>query len=260
VAYGWQLTATGTGLAGAGVSRASLPTFSGPVTAGMTISMKKITGTLDLSSTPNVTLDRVWLQPQGGVKAVVLGAGTVIKDSDIDGSVMGSGERMGMYTATSGSYTVARVHITGMSIGAWLDGDGTGTVTDTYVHNMLSVNGAHVDGFTRRAGVGSLLISRSRFDTSGQPNVTGAFFLQTTWGDRIAGVTVKDTYLEGEGYVIVLGNSGGGMSTGLDNVRIRSIGWGPFSASGPVTYTAWNNVRIYDGNRLPNADGAAVNR
>jgi hypothetical protein len=258
VTYGWQLTASNTGLAGAGVDRSSLPVFSGPVTAGMTISMKKITTGLDLSSVPNVTLDRVWLAPQGVNRALILGSGTVIKDSDIDGSQMVQNERIAMYgNVSSGSYTVARVHITKVSVGAWLDGSAPGTMTDTYIHDLISIAGAHVDGFTRRADVGALTINRSRIDASGN-SVTGAFFLQNTWGGKIGGITVKDTYLEGAGYVMTLENRGPGTSVGMDNVRTRSTGYGNITATGAIGYTAWN-VSTYDGSKLPTAAGATVN-
>jgi hypothetical protein len=242
-----------------GVDRNSLPVFNGPVTAGMTISMKKITVGLDLTSVPNVTLDRVWLAPQGARRALIFGSGTVIKDSDIDGSQMVQDERIAMYGSVSGTYAVERVRITGVSVGAWFDGSGSGTMTDTYIHNLGSINAAHVDGFTRRGGTGTLTINRSRIDASGN-SVTGAFFLQNTWGDKIAGVTVKDTYLEGEGYVMTLENRGAGTSVGFDNVRVRSTGYGPITSTSGIAYTAWNAVNMYDGSKLPGAAGAPVNR
>ena len=256
VTYGWEINSNNTGLAGAGVVRSSLPIFAGPVTSGMTLSRVKITSTLDLTSVPNVTLDRVWVAPTSGRNGVILGAGTVIKDSDIDGSGLVQGERIGIYGNTSGSYAISRVAITNVSIGAWLDGDGSGSLTDGYILTS-SINGAHQDGFTRRAGVGALAITRMRIDSSG-PSVTGAFFIANTWGGRIGGVALKDSYLEGEGYVMAIYNNGPGTAVGIDNVRVRSTGWGPITSEGLITYTAWNNVRAYDGSRLPLADGALI--
>ncbi|MGB8651649.1 MAG: hypothetical protein WCD35_13430, partial [Mycobacteriales bacterium] len=267
VTYGWQLNATNTGLAGAGIDRTTLPTFTGTITPGMTLSKVKITSSLDLSSIPNVTLDRVWLAPTaqgvGRQTALVLGAGTVIKDSDIDGTNMITAERDGIWGDSSqGGYTIARVNITQMSVGAWIDGNGTGvgTMTDTYIHDMNSNGGQHVDGFTRRSGTAPLTITRSRIDPEGQ-YVTGAFFLQNTWGGRIAGITVKDTSLEGMGYTMVLQNyNNAGTSASFDNVRSRPTGWGPITDNGlgGVVYTSWSNVYLYDGTRLPYADGAAL--
>jgi hypothetical protein len=258
VSYGWQLTATNTGLAGVGVDRNTLPTFSGTITSGMTLSNVRINSGVDLSSKSNVTLDRVWIRPSGANRALILGPGTVIKDSDIDGSAMPNGERWGFYTNTSGSYRIERVRVTGVSIGAWLDGSGTGTMTDTYIHGMISTNGAHVDGFTRRGGTGPLTILRSRFNIdSGW--ATGAFFLQNTWGDRIAGITLKDTYLEGNGYVMTLENKGAGTSFGANNVRLRPTEYGAVTASGGITTTEWTNVYLYSATS-PNNAGAAVSR
>jgi hypothetical protein len=239
VQAGWQLTDANTGLLGAGVDRLRLPEFTGRVRAGMTISMKKISSALDLSRTANVTLDRVWLAPRGGTRALVLGSGSVVQDSDIDGSSMARGERVGIYGVVSGSYALSRIQVTGMSVGAWLDGDGTGTLSDSYLHDLVSLNAAHVDGFTRRSGIGSLRILRCRIDASG-PGVTGALFLQNTWGGAIAGLEVEHTLLEGEGFVIALENKGAGTAIGLDDVRVRSTGWGPASAAGAIEYTRWD--------------------
>ena len=261
--YGWQLTGSNTGLAGVGIDRNSLPTFTGTITAGMTISNVKITTPLDLGNTPNVTLDRVWLAPVGGTRAVWLGPDTVIKDSDITGSSMGTGERIAIAGDGTGNYTLARLNITKVSIGAWLDGTGpgVGTMTDSYIHDQESINGSHVDGLTRRGGTGVLNISRCRVDTNSS-NVTGAFFLQNTWGAQIAGITVKDTYLSGNGYVLTLENKGAGTSVALDNVRVQSnsingVGYGPVTTTGTINFPVWN-VTTYDGNNLPTASGGGA--
>jgi hypothetical protein len=256
--YGWGLTAGNTGLAGAGVDRSTLPVFSGPITAGMTISQKRL-GAVDLSNVPNVTLDRVWIRSTAR-QALVVGPGTVIKDSDIDGSTGPQGERIGIYgNVSAGSYAIQRVQVTGMSIGAWLDGSGSGSMTGTYIHDMVSIAGAHVDGFTRRDGTGALVIGGSRIDASG-PSVTGAFFLQNTWGGRIGGVVLRDSYLEGAGYLLTLENKGAGTSVGLNNVRTRPTGYGDATRTGAVTYDQWVDVNRYDATKLPAAAGTTVNR
>ncbi|MGB8651082.1 MAG: hypothetical protein WCD35_10520, partial [Mycobacteriales bacterium] len=228
---GWELTPSTVGLSGAGVDRSTLRVFHGAVRSGSTISRVKITSTLDLSLLKDITLDRVWLAPVGGRVALVLGATTVVKDSDIDGSAMQRGERIGVAGRVAGSYELSGLSITGMSVGAWLDGTGCGSMSDTYIRDMTSIGGTHVDGFTRRSGTGPLRIVRTRIDASG-PDVTGAFFLQSTWGDPIGGVTVQDSYLEGEGYVIGLDSRGQGPWVRMLNVRVRSTGWGPISTTG----------------------------
>ena len=265
VSYGWQLTSTNTGLAGAGINATTLPTFQGTVSAGMTISRMKITTSLDLSNIPNVTLDHVLLIPHAGgnIRALILGPGTTIVDSDIDGSMMDhSGEQIGIYgcVPVGKTYSINRVNLTGMTVGAWLDCDGNGSMVDTYIHGLVSNNGAHMDGFTRRAGIGQLTVARTRIDDSGA-SVTGALFFQSTWGGPIAGVLVTNSYLEGDGYVI--GMSSGSVpgditSAGFQNVRVRSTGWGPISTDHRVIYTSWTDVSQYDASRLPLADGAAI--
>ncbi len=263
VAYGWQLTASNTGLGGVGVNRSALPIFTGTITSGMTISNVKITSALDLSGLSNVTLNRVWIVPTSAKNMVILGNNTTIIDSDIDGSALQSdGERVGLYTAgDTGNYTISRVSITGMTIGAWLDGIGTstGTITDMYIGQMYSNNAAHLDGLTRRAGSARLSVTRSHIDDSGS-FVTGAFFIQNTWGGHIGGITLKDTFLEGDGYVIGTDDKDGtGISIGFDNVRVRSTGWGPIANAANTQYTIWNNVLMYDASRLPAADGPPIN-
>lgn len=238
---GWELDASTVGLAGAEVKRSSLPEYWGPVHDGSTLRLVKITRPLDLSELKDVTLDRVWLVPQGGHVALVLGPGSVVKDSDVDGSDMQPAERIGVASRVAGSYAIEGLSITGMSVGAWLDGPGTGTLADTYIHAMTSLAGAHVDGLTRRAGTGPLSVIRSRIDASG-PSVTGALFLQSTWGDPIGGVTVQDTYLEGMGYVIGLDNHGQQGWVRMKNVRVRSTGWGAISTTGIPPLTGWAAV------------------
>ena len=266
VSYGWQRNTSNTGLAGVGIDRNTLPTYSGNVTPGMTLSQVKITSSLDLTNVPNVTLDRVWLKPTDGPYALKIGSGTVVKNSDIDGSAMPtSGERIIYGFVQSGTYTLTNVSITNMTVGAWFDGPASGTMNDTYIGSMFSGNGAHKDGFTRRDGVGLLAITRCHIDDTSNAT-TGAFFLQNTWGGQIGGITVKDSLLEGDGYVLTLENKGAGTSVGFNNVRINSTGYGPIASTpnsgngpGSISYTDWTNVYVYNPNSLPNAIGAVIN-
>lgn len=259
VTYGWELTAGNTGLAGTGTDRQSLPVFDGTITPGMTVSRVKITRPLDLTNVADVTLDRVWLQPTSGPKALILGPGTVIRNSNIDGSRMPGGERWGLFHAdrSGGGYTIEGVQVTGVSIGAWLDGSAPGVMTATYIHGLVSTRKAHIDGITRRAGTGALTITRSRVTVDFGSWATGAFFLQNTGGDPIGGILLRDSLLEGEGYVMTLQNTGAGTALNAHNVRLRSTGYGPVTTVGTITYDGWTNVSVYDPGRRDGA-GAAV--
>ena len=265
VNYGWELTAANTGLAGAGVDRASLPPFDGNITPGMTLSRVKITGGVDLTDLPDVTLDQVWLHPTGTNRALILGPGTIIKDSDIDGSAMPRGERWGLFHGDTGGaeYSIARVSITGVSIGAWLDGSAPGTMTDTYIRDLISTADAHLDGFTRRSGTGPLTIARSRiaddYTDGGGTHATGSVFLQNTWGGKIGGITIRDTFLEGNGFNLALENRGASTSIGVNNLRLRPTEYDAVSTQGPVDITDWTDVFLYDADK-PNAAGRAVAR
>jgi hypothetical protein len=243
---GWQLDRTKVGLAGAGVVGAALPLFTGEVKPGQTLRQVRITTPLDLSDVPGVTLDQVLVAPEGGRRALVLGPGTTVRDSDVDGSAMQHGERIGVYGDVDGGYAVTGVSITGMTVGAWLDGPGSGSVTRTYIGDMTSIAGAHMDGLTRRAGTGPLTIRGSRIDASGR-FVTAALFLQSTWGAEVGGVRVVDSYLEGDGYVIRLEDCRGGDPLRLADVRLRSVGWGPVWTSCPVPLSGYAVVSPRDG-------------
>jgi hypothetical protein len=245
-------------LAGAGTDRADLPTFDGTITAGMTLSRVKIIEGVDLTDLPDVTLDRVWLQPVGADRALILGAGTVIRDSDIDGSRMPEGERWGLYHAdTPGApYSIERVQITGVSIGAWLDGSAAGRLSEAYIHGMESTGRAHLDGITRRAGTGELTIERSRVSVDFGSWATGAFFLQSK-DEPIGGITLKDTLLEGDGYVMVLENNGPGTAFAAENLRLRPTEYGAITSTGKITSDRWVDVFLYDPAQ-PDAAGAEV--
>lgn len=261
--YGWQLTADNTGLTGAKVDRNALPPYRGPISPGMTLSMVKIATGVDLTNVPNVTLDRVWIQPADASRALILGPGTLIKDSDIDGSAMPTGERWGLFHGDTGGagYRIERVRVTGVSIGAWLDGSAPATMSDTYIHNLISTGGAHLDGFTRRSGTGPLTITRSRiavdYSDAGGSYATGAVFLQNTWGGQIGGITLRDSLLEGNGFTMALEDKGAGTSFGAYNVRLRPTEYDAVSKTGSVGITEWTSVHLYDTGK-PNAAGAAV--
>jgi hypothetical protein len=181
---------------------------------------------------------------------------------------MPSGERWGISSGTgsgtTANYTIQGVQITNVSIGMWLDsasGSSSGTVSDTYIHNLNSTNGAHLDGFTRRGGTGPLTIIRSRiaddFSDSGGSHATGSVFLQNTWGGAIGGITVQDSYLEGNGFNMALENKGAGTSFGANNVRVRPTEYAAVSVTGSVNFTQWTNVFTYDASK-PNAAGGAI--
>jgi len=266
VQYGWQLTASNSGLAGAGVNRANLPVYNGSITSGMTLSMVKITHTVDLSNLSNVTLDRVWIAPTNGGDVLALGNNDVIKDSDISGEFTSSADAAvcGIRIFSASGYAIQRVHVTGVQIGAWIDGNGTGTLTDSYIQANRSLSGGHVDGFTRRGGTGSLTLLRDRIEANVSGSTTGAFFLQNNNG-AISGLSLQDTMLEGIGYLMTLDNTGAGTSVGANNVRFHLTqanyyGDVTMYGAGPTTITQWSNMYDYNPNNPPSNAGASVSR
>lgn len=258
--YGWDITTTNVGLPGVAVNPLTLPVYNGPFLNSTTYSLRRINAAVDLSGTTDVVIDRCWIQPPSstGRDCVILGPGSIIKDCDLDGSAMQTGnnaERFGIYRDVGGTAsTVERCRVQFMTIGAWLDGSSNGNMlTDTYMYNFVTngtnPNNTHTDGFTRRSGTGTLSILRSRIDCSG-PSTTGAFFLQDIYG-HIDNVTLQDSYLEGNGYLMTLEARFGNGNTGfaINNVRCRSTEYGPvttFTAGGQsLVIHQWSNVYVY---------------
>jgi hypothetical protein len=265
--YGWQLNTSNTGLAGAGIDRTRLRTYNGPIRSGMTLRKVRIPHKVDLSRKRNVTLDRVWINPsRGGRDILVLGNGSVVKWSDIDGWDIPAHEISGnaaLRVFNANDYLIRRCKITGAGIGAWIDGNGRGRMVATYLYRSQSSRGAHNDGFTRREGHGRLTISRSRLHVNNPGTTTGPFFLQDTWGRRVGGVLLRRTLVEGIGGVLTLDNRGSGVSFSAENVRLRLLVPNYYAhviEYGNIRTGTWSNVRVYAPSNGLSAEGRRIRR
>ncbi len=180
---GWQVNATNTGLAGAGVDKNTLPLYTGanPVPAGSTITLQKLVD-CDLRN-GNISIDRCWIvlntNPSYSTGSPA-GINTV-KDSDIEathfyGSPVSNSDM-------NKEIIVLRCNIKGGQGLAYMNGPGT--IQQCYLHDMISYSdpGAgisnHCDGFTRRGGVGQVNFIDNFLDSYTNPNHTsGTVFLQ----------------------------------------------------------------------------------
>src|SRR5262249_53867630 len=134
----------------------------------------------------NLTLDRVWFVGSGdpitarnSPGVVVLGEGTVVKDSDIDGTMYqanGSNPEGILRYGDASHVLIDRVRIWNFGVSTKMDGGGV--IRDTYAQQTVGFDGDHIDGFTRRDGANRVDIVRSRFMTAVPCHTSGPFFIQ----------------------------------------------------------------------------------
>jgi hypothetical protein len=173
---GWQIDSTNTGLAGVGVDKNLLPVYSGtnPIPAGSAISMKKI---IDPDcSAGNITFDRCWIVETGygGLGGSANGLITA-QDCDIEATQY-QANIVGNVDANQ-PITVLRCNLRGGGVG--ININGPGTIQQCYVHDLISYLDNHVDGCTRRYGIGQVNIIDNFINSYTNPDHTSAtVFLQ----------------------------------------------------------------------------------
>lgn len=278
---GWQLNETNIGLAPFGLTCAALPLYTGSMSpnAGTTISQKRIVGELNASA-GNITIEKSCFQPassSGSLKGILNtqicggndcwtpNSGTVVRDSEFDGSLMSAQATAGT-CAMVGLATLERNYMHGMGSGICYFGtgtDGSANAINNYVTGLRSYGDSHNEAGTVRDFVKNAGNTReihwigNRLFCDG--NVTAALFLQPTWSD-IYNVWVTDNYLEGGGYNLY--SSGGQTGAHIGNAhavnnRFRPTGWGPAVVDNVEGWVEWSQNYRYDSNQ-PDGKGAVV--
>lgn len=278
---GWEINDTNVGLAPFGLSCASLPLYTGSMmpAAGTVISQKRIVGEFNASA-GDIIIEKSCLQPasnSGSLKGIlntqICGAndcwtpndGTVVRDSEIDGSLMTAQATAGT-CAMVGLATLERNYIHGMGSGICYFGtgaDGSAEAVNNYVTGLRSYGDSHneagtVRDFVKNAGdTRTVKFIGNRMFCDG--NVTATIFLQPTWED-IYNVWVTDNYLEGGGYNLY--SSGGQTGAHIGNAhatnnRFRATGWGPAVVDNVEGWVEWSQNYRYDAAQ-PNGKGVAV--
>lgn len=285
---GWQLTSANTGLAGVGLSCASLPLYAGggKPTAGTVISGKRIETPLDLSA-GNIVVEKSCIRPTSVGRGMPVLATTdydrcvesdcpitpslvTIRDCDIDGTLLGAADAA-YATGFIGIATLQRnyIHDFGSGIGILNTGKTLSvTIEGNYVTKLRAygdgaTTGNHSDAFTVRDFDASaspsrqLMVRNNRFDCS-SGNDTGAFFIQTYSGN-IHNLVASGNLLEGAGYQMGLNESFGNTYSNLKAVdnRFSGTGYGPAYVQGGPGWSQWQDNFINDTSKVDNK-GKAV--
>lgn len=243
---GWQLTSTNVGLAPHGLSCDKLPVYDGPVSngnfkpaAGTVISGKLIKRSMNLSN-GNITIEKSCIQgdsiintqgmvvtwePDGCGNQCSPARGEVtIRDSEFDGSKM-STAAVAKGCALHGLAYLERNYVHDMGSGLCFVNTGdqySASMINNYVVKLRGdgidpgTTGSHNetatirDFPTNKYPNRSMAITGNYFDSSASGrNETGAFFIQTIYGE-INNVTLDGNFLKtGGGYNLALEVHGG---------------------------------------------------
>lgn len=281
---GWTLTSANTGLAGVGIDRNTLPTYTGPpeVPAGTTISQRKITVPLDCFN-GNITIDRCWIVPtslgspvgafvstiRDGTNPTTVG-GVVVQDCEIDGDAFALNLALAQACAFAGIGTLRRNYIHGMGSGIAFINTGptfSAVAEENYVTGLRAfgdpgTTGSHNEAATVRdlprnsSDTRSAVFRGNRLHCQ-SGNDSGSLFLQPLWGE-LRNITVQDNYLEGGGYNLYLENHNFTYSNvHAVNNRFRWVDYGPVATSGGPGWTTWTGNYAYHATN-PNNAGTAV--
>lgn len=294
---GWQLTASNTGLAGAGVDKTTLPAYTGGlyVPANTTITLKRIDTELVLSQ-PGIVLDRCWIRPTNANRSPGMPLASsvdfdstfapklpapILKDCDIDGSLILNDTRLGASSnsAWEGLVSMYRCHIYGMGSGIVIRNTGLagdGIVEGCYAHGFRAwgdpdADGSHNEAATVRdfgsVNPRTLVFRNNRFACDTPLNGSGAMFNQGSGNDygqpsAMANVTLDGNLFEGGPYNLVVAGQPD-YPMGYSNWRARDnrfFGWtyGPVSTATGPGWTEWADNHVYDSAQA-DAKGAVVN-
>lgn len=277
---GWEINETNVGLVPFGLSCATLPLYTGSMSpsAGTTISQRRIVGELNASA-GNITIEKSCLQPasnSGALKGILNtqtcggndcwtpNAGTVVRDSEFDATLMSAQATAGT-CAMVGLATLERNYMHGMGSGICYFGTGTegsAEAVNNYVTGLRAYGDSHNEAGTVRDFVKNTGDTRAihwmgnRLD-SDTGNDTAVLFLQPTWSD-IHNIWVTNNYLEGGGWALY--SSGGQTGAHIGNAhavnnRFRSTGWGPAVVDNVEGWVEWSDNYLYN---AANPDGRGV--
>jgi chitodextrinase len=212
-------------------------TFS---TAGAVIANMRINGCVEVRAA-NVTFRNVFVNGPGCFWVVQnFSTGLQVIDSTITGGG-GNGTCIG-----SSGLSLLRVELTGCENG--LNVSGTTTVTDSWMHDLTTANGAHTDGAQFNQGASDILFQHNTI-VMPTPGSTSAIIMWDEGGAQNARVTIASNLLAGGTYSVYCGREGA-----VDNVRITGNRFGTFQygyANACNSGEAWSaNVRDSDGAAL----------
>jgi hypothetical protein len=278
--FGWELNATNTGLAGAGIDKGTLPTYTGTdtPTSGTTITLKKITHSTMFCAAGNITFDRCWFAPSGAsidtrtgyvygydpdFAANQLGDVTFL-DCDLDGTAITSSDVFHT-SAFRGAGSLYRCNIFGFGGAIAYVGSPTVT-TSTIEHCYCHDNRGGMFGspaqqshneavFVFNFGGTSFNVRNNQF-LSFTGSDTGAFFIQC-WAP-VNNMTLEGNVFSSNGYNLPLEQHGSSYSNLVcNNNRFNPVDFGYGYVDGGAGWNTWTNNFLWVPAN-PNQAGAVV--
>ena len=207
-------------------------------TAGQRIADTTISGCTEVRA-PNVTFVNVLFNAGGCFWAVQnFSTGLQLIDSSIT-CAGGNGNGIG-----SSGLSLLRVEIAGCENG--LNVAGTTTVTDSWIHDLTTANGAHTDGAQFNQGATSILFQHNTIIVP-TPGSTSAIIMWDEGDPQNANVSIVNNLLAGGTYTLYCGRTGVAVNVQIANNRFGSFEYkyADACASGGEVWTG--NVRDSDG-------------
>jgi CBS domain-containing protein len=161
-------------------------------TAGAVINAKDISGTLVVDA-PNVTVRRTRIRANGNpIDSTSNAIGLMVEDSELDG-----GGANGTCVGVFGGAAVRRTNIHGCENG--LNSSGSGTVTNNYIHDLTTANGAHTDGVQISQGSHDVLFRHNTISPqdAGRPASTSAIIMWNAEDPQNTRVRIESNRLDG---------------------------------------------------------------
>lgn len=229
-----------------GVPPGTVLTASGSLTvttAGAIINARDISGSLTINA-PNVTVRRTRIRSTDWVLVRSNSTGFILEDSEID--CMGA-NRDGM--DMNRGAIVRRVNVHGCENG--FNVSGSGTLTDSFIHDLVTANGAHTDGAQFNQGASDIVFRHNTFLSVS--NSTSCIIMWDGGGAQNARVWIEDNRLIGTGtaFPLYTPRSPGSSDVYINNNRFMPGVYGGY-LGGPTTYVTEfkGNVRDDNGNPL----------
>lgn len=215
-------------------------------TAGEKVQNLRLTGCVEVRAA-NVTFQNVDFAPNTGCFYRVrnFSTGLMILDSTIS---CGGSNNNGIGDS---NLSLLRVEITACENG--LNVSGTTTVNDSWIHDLVTANGAHTDGAQFNQGASSIIFGHNTIIVP-TPGSTSAIIMWDEGNPQNANVTIANNLLAGGTYTLYCPRMGPVNNIQIVNNRFGSFEFGYANACTGNHITTWSgNVRDSDGSSLPGA-------
>jgi hypothetical protein len=205
-------------------------------TAGETIANARITGCVEVRAN-NVTFRNVEFAANGSCFWRIQNFSTGLQIIDSFISCAGSNNN----GIGSSGLSLLRVEITGCENG--LNVAGTTTVTDSWIHDLTTANGAHTDGAQFNQGASDILFQHNTI-VMPTPGSTSAIIMWDEGGAQNARVTIANNLLTGGTYTIYCSREGVVSNVRITNNRFGTFEFGSSNSCTSSHVTEWSgNVR-----------------